>query len=206
LRKTTWPLLWILSTTALYHKHFWLQNCDGWCRGWEMLLVSTAYMIRKSITSLQGMFPGCFISCFGNIHWQPCCQDLTVPHFALWEYLRPKVYWSVLLLPIPPKTSRTALRRELKQLTALHCSDSCNFQQWLWQCTERHGDQPEQGMDTKLQSSCQFFLKMCNSIYCSVSHSSLQKSRIPLPHPVAKASFISLGSLTQTIYLPESKT
>jgi hypothetical protein len=29
LRKTTWPLLWILSTTALYHKHFWLQNCDG---------------------------------------------------------------------------------------------------------------------------------------------------------------------------------
>jgi hypothetical protein len=60
LRKTTRLLLWILTVTALCCKHFSLQNCEGWGKGWKMYGFkkdsAMAHTARQSMTFLWGMF------------------------------------------------------------------------------------------------------------------------------------------------------
>jgi hypothetical protein len=60
-KKTTTPLSWILSITALCCKHFAYEIMKDE-KGLFQQDSTTAYMARQNITFLKGMFPGHLIS------------------------------------------------------------------------------------------------------------------------------------------------
>ena len=127
---------------------------------------------QQGNTFRREKFLGHLISQFGNIPWPACSADLTPQTFFCGGIL--VLIWMLLILNAPKKLKENAT---VTHLMSYRQTGTSHFQKRI---------------HTKLQSSCQLYLKMLRFICCPVSHSHLQQT-IAYSHPtVLYSCFLNL--------------